>query len=407
MQTENSILLKNATILDGSGGAARTGDILVRNGKIACLEAGDFTPSHTLDMQGCYVSPGWVDLHVHVFSGYGVFSVPATNIGAFTGVTTLVDAGSTGALNYPLFEEMFRARTTERVVGYVNISSAGILHGHSGKTGFVGDHFDSALHSEELALRLLSKFSDSIVGWKIRLTSKLANNEPTKERRGFEALRKVKEISGLPVMIHHAVSCIPVEEVLDALSEGDVYTHCFHGYGGTPFEDETGKPVPAALAARERGVLFDVGHGMGGFTWRQAEKACQEFGFWPDTISSDLHHFNVFSPVCNLANMLSKFLLMGAPLEQVIAMATGNTAPALRNVSISPSLNEGAPANLTVFQVQEGNFEFIDTVGQIKTNTQRIVPLAVLSGETFTPCYGFHMRNTDGDALAQSWQSIV
>lgn len=405
MQTDLPILLRNATILDGSGAPARSGELFVQNGKISARQTS--ATVRELDLQGCYVSPGWVDLHVHVFSGYGVFSIPATEIGAFTGVTTLVDAGSAGALNYPLFEEIFRARTSERVVGYVNIASAGIPHGHAEKRGFLGDHFHSALHSEELALGLLARFSGSIAGWKIRLTSRLADNDETKERRAFEALLNVKAASELPVMIHHAKSCIPIDEVLDALHEGDVYTHCFHGYGNSPFEDESGRPTASALAARKRGVLFDVGHGVGGFNWERAEKACRDFGFWPDTISSDLHRYNLFSPVCNLANMLSKFLLMGAPLEHVIASATGNTTPALRHVNIAPSLAEGAPANLTIFQVQEGNFEFSDTVGEVRRCSQRIVPLAVLQGGTLAPCYGFHMRHADGDALARSWQSIA
>lgn len=403
MQTDLPILLRNAIILDGSGTPARSGELFVKNGKIMAKE----NAVRELDLKGCYVSPGWVDLHVHVFSGYGVFSIPAMDIGVFTGVTTLVDAGSAGALNYPLFEKTFHARTRERVVGYVNIASGGILHGHAEKRGFVGDHFHSALHSEELALSLLSQFSNSIVGWKIRLTNRLADNDEVKERRAFEALLNVKKVSGLPVMIHHAKSCIPIDEVLDALDAGDVYTHCFHGYGGGPFEDGSGRPLASALAARKRGVLFDVGHGVGGFNWERAEKGCREFGFWPDTISTDVHHYNLFSPVCNLANMLSKFLLMGMSLEQVIAAATGNTAPALRNVNIAPSLAEGAAANLTIFQLQEGDFEFSDTVGEVRRCTQRIVPLAVLQGGTLIPCYGFHMRHADGDALARSWQSIA
>ena len=392
-------------ILDGTGAPARSGELFVEKGRISSKTPGGTV--RELDLQGCYVSPGWVDLHVHVFAGHGVFSVPAADIGISTGVTTLVDAGSAGALNYPLFEEAFRGRTRERVVGYVNIASPGLLHGHPGERGFIGDHFHDAFYSEELALGLLSRFPNAIAGWKIRLTSVLAENDESRERRAFQSLLKVRDASGLPVMVHHVKSLVPVDEVLDALNAGDVYTHCYHGQGGSPFDDSSGKPRESAWAARKRGVLFDVGHGMGGFAWSVAEKACRDFGFWPDSISTDMHHYNLFSPVRNLATILSKFLLMGAALENVIAAVTGNTARALKAVGIAPSLSEGAPANLTIFQIQEGAFEFADAPGDVRRGDRRIVPLAVLRGGVLTPCYGYHLRNADSDPLAKSWQSIA
>lgn len=407
MKTDLPIFLRNAAILDGTGAPGRSGDLFVRAGRIAAPEGGLSETARELDLRGCCVSPGWVDLHAHAFAGYGVFSIPAGDMGISTGVTTLVDAGSAGALSYPLFEEICRARNRERVVGYVNIASPGISHGHAEQRGFVGDHFHPAVHSEELALGLLSRFPGSIVGWKMRMTGVLAENDEARERHGFQALLRIREASGLPVMVHHIKSFIPVDEVLDALGTGDVYTHCYHGHGGSPFDDATGEPRASARAARERGVLFDVGHGIGAFSWSIAEKACRDFGFWPDTISSDIHRYNLFSPVRDLANILSRFLLLGLPLEKVIAAATGNVTPALRAVAIAPSLETGSPADMTIFQAQEGHFEFTDTSGETRVGERRIVPLAVLQGGELIPCYGYHMRHADADALAKSWQSIA
>jgi len=407
MKTDLPVLLRNATFLDGSGASGRSGELFVEKGKIAQPPASLSSSVRVWDLQGCHVSPGWVDLHVHVFSGYGVFSVSPSEVGSFTGVTTLVDAGSAGALSYPVFAKLIRENTQERIVSYVNIASPGLQHGNNQVRGFVGDHCHSSFHSEELALGLLAHYADSIAGWKIRLTLALADGDEAKERRAFEALLKVKKDSGRPVMIHHAKSSIPIDELLDALDEGDVYTHCFHGYGNAPFEDGTGRPRASTLEARRRGVLFDVGHGMGAFFWDVAEKACKEYGFWPDTISSDIHRYNLFGPVCNLGNVLSKFLHLGMPLEKVIAAATGNTAPALRHVHVAPSLAEGAPATLTVFQIEEGEFAFYDVVGEKRMGSRRIVPMAVLQNGNLTTCYGLHMRHADGDALSRAWQGIA
>lgn len=407
MKSDLPLRIRRATVIDGTGAPARSGDLFVKNAKLSPPGEMPSGPVRELDLHGCHVSPGWVDLHVHVFAGYGLFSVPASDIGLFTGVTTLIDAGSAGALNYPLFEETVRARVRERVAGYVNIASPGLLHGHAEERGFVGDHGHAAFHSEVLALGLLSRFPGSIVGWKARLSSVLADDDEAKERRAFEALLNVRNASGLPVMIHHIKSRIPVDEILDALRAGDVYTHCFHGHGGSPFDERTGEPRESALAARKRGVLFDVGHGVGAFSWEVAEKACREFGFWPDTISTDLHYYNLFSPVRNLAGILSRFLLIGMPLEKVIAAATGNCRHALGAVSIAPSLAAGAPADLTVFQLHEGPCEFTDTHGVVRRGNQRIVPLAVFRGGTLTPCYGHHLRSSDSDAFAKSCQSIA
>lgn len=408
MKADLPLLLRNATLHEGTGSPGRVADLLVVNGRLHPPdEAALSGPHRVLDLAGCHVSPGWVDLHTHVFEGHGLFSVPPEEVGLVTGVTTLVDAGSAGSLNFPAFLAQQAHRSgRERVVGYVNVSGGGLLHGHAGERGFIGDHLHPALHAGEPALALHARHGDAFVGWKARLTAALAHHEAAPERSAWETLLKLRARTGLPVMVHHIASSLCAEEVLGALQEGDVYTHCYHGLGNSPFADATGLPTDAARAARERGVLFDVGHGVGAFRWSCAEAACREGGFWPDTLSTDVHTYNLFSPVRHLAGVMTRFLHLGAPLERVVAAVTGGVTPALRRVGIAPSLKPGRRAELTIFQLEEGRFPLTDCAGEVRAASRRIVPLAVLLGDRLTPCYGFHSRPSDGDALARSFQSI-
>lgn len=411
MKGDLPLLLKNATILDGTGAQGRVGDLLVVNGVLRPLSEvpADLAGFRVLDLSGCFVSPGWVDLHVHVFTGHGLFSIPPEEIGLSTGVTTLVDAGSAGSLNFAAFDAMARRSERERVIGYVNVSGGGLLHGHAGERGFAGEHGHEALHSLETARAVYTRYGNggAMVGWKARLSAALAHHDAARERSAFEVLLQLRKETGLPVMVHHIASTLPADEVLGALEAGDVYTHCYHGRGNGPFTDATGLPTEAALSARGRGVLFDVGHGSGAFRWQCADAACREGGFWPDTISSDLHRYNLFSPVRDLASILSRFLLLGLPLERVVAAVTGAVAPALRHLGIAPSLEPGRRAELTLFRVEEGRVEFGDSDGVLRPAFERIVPLAVLKGDVLSRCYGFHLRPSDADPLARSWQGIA
>ncbi len=407
MKADLPLLLRNATLHDGLGTPGRVGDLLIHHGQLRPLAEAP-PEARVLDLAGCHVSPGWVDLHTHVFEGHGLFSLPPEEAGLFTGVTTLVDAGSAGSLNFPAFLAQAARRVgRERVVGYVNVSNGGLLHGHAGERGFLGEHAHPALHTLEPALALHTRHGGEIVGWKARLSRALAHGDAALERGAWEALLTLRERTGLPLMVHHIASSLPVAEVLGALQAGDVYTHCYHGLGNAPFEDDSGHPTADARAARGRGVLFDVGHGVGAFRWACAQGACVAGGFWPDAISTDVHAYNLFSPVRNLAGVMSRFLHLGLPLERVVAAVTGGVAPALRHLGIAPTLEPGRRAELTLFQLEEGRFPLADCAGEERVAPRRITPLAVLLGERLTPCYGFHARPADADALARAFQSLT
>lgn len=385
------LLFQDGLVYGADGQPPSRKDLLVAGETVTVgdnLQADEGTRVVPLD--GLCFSPGWVDLHTHVFEGQGVFSVPPHQIGLATGVTTLVDAGSAGALNYRIFHERTIRNAAETILAYVNVSNVGIAHGHAGREGFIGEHCHAALHDPEPALAVLERFSSSIVGWKARLSSALAGGDRGLEQQAFRHLRALSERTGLPMMIHHAKSKIPPEEILAALSAGDVYTHLYHGYEDAIFDAATGRPLPEALEARQRGVVFDVGHGSGAFSWACAERACLQHGFWPDTISSDIHRYNAFWPVVDMATTMSKFLVLGVPVEKIISMVTGQVSRALRRPL--------APADLTIFTVEAGDFPLADARGELRHARMRFVPLAVLKNGELTPCSGYPgSRHTTGN----------
>lgn len=406
MKLLDPIVLRGADVLDGTGGPARKVDILIQGSRILALGNPLEVPANSREVRldGYFVSPGWIDLHTHVFSGYGLFSVEPQDIGLHHGVTTLVDAGSAGALNFELFERGVIRAARETILAYVNIASTGLPHGHAGVQGFVGDHLHGAQHSVALAESLLNHYPDSIVGWKARLTAVLAQNDPELERHALTSLLQLRDATKRPVMVHHIESSIPAATLLTSLTAGDVYTHLYHGRGSTIFDKETGQPSPEALSARKRGVLFDVGHGSGAFQWETAEKACQQFEFWPDTISTDLHQYNLFSPVRDLATTMTKFLHLGLPLERVIAMVTGMAAMALGHRWGRGLIGEKASSDLTIFAVRKGTFSLMDAAGQVRVAGESILPMATIKDGNITACYGFYQLAEGDNSLGSVLQ---
>lgn len=409
MKQSRPFVLRNATVFDGSGTAPVKTDVLVRGQRI--LEVGPalvvHEPAQEINLRGWYLSPGWMDLHTHVFAGHGVFSVAPEDIGLRSGVTTLVDAGSAGAMNFEVFERSVIRSARETLLAYVNIASTGLPHGHAGVPGFVGDHIHRGLHSRELATSLLENFSECIVGWKARLTAVLADNNRELEWHALNNLLKLRDETARPVMVHHIESSIPADDLLGSLGKRDVYTHLYHGRGSSIFDRKSGAPTPAALAARDRGVIFDVGHGSGAFQWEYAEKAGQQFGFWPDTISSDLHRYNLFHPVRDLATTMTKFFHLGLPLERIIAMVTGNVAAALGNQAGSGRIQENELADLTIFGVMPGDFCLPDAANVIRKVGERIQPLAVFKCGELVPCSGFFEHAAIDGFLAEALQAVT
>jgi dihydroorotase len=315
------------------------------------------------------VVPGLVDLHVHVYTGVADLSVEADPTCLGRGVTTVVDAGSSGANTFPGFRRHVVDVSRGRVLAYLNISATGQID------PFLGELHDLRFADPERAAAVARAHPDVVVGFKVRVSEMLAGPNGL---AGLDRALEAGRATGLPVMVHIGGTSFDIEEALDRLRPDDVVTHAYTGWNPGGILTDGGQVVAAAREARTRGVRFDVGHGAGSFTWRTAEAALAD-GFRPDTISSDLHRFNIATPVHDLATTLSKFLLLGLSLDDVVAMAT--TAPA---AAVGPagaelgSLAVGAPADVTILGLEEGRFELVDSAGTGRDARQRLVPVATV-----------------------------
>ena len=268
-----------------------------------------------------------IDLHVHVY-GMGIFSIDPQAV--FAGVTTMPDTVLAGALTYPTFHRFVISQSREDVFALLNISMIGCIQGHPDIPPYMGDLNDARHAHAPSAIECIQRYRDRIIGTKVRLTAGLANNCEENERAGLKGALEAAARTGLPCMVHHVKSSIPTGEMLNSMRSGDIVTHLYHPHADRAFSVKNGAPLDALLRARERGVIFDVGHGVGAFAWSTAAPACQQHGFWPDTISTDIHRFNINGPVFDMATTMSKFHL-GMPLEVLQAHrrarardATGN-----------------------------------------------------------------------------------
>lgn len=380
-------LIRNGQVYDGLGNPPKSVDVRLANGLIQ--EIGPkLLPAeneNVIDAAGLIVAPGLIDLHVHVFTGMGLYSVDPMDAGLRTGVTTMLDTGTAGSLTYETFERFVMPQAQEEIYALLNISMIGCIQGHPDFPPYMGDLNDGRHAHVPSAVQCVKKFPQRIAGVKVRLTSGLANFDEKNEWAGFHGVFEAADQTNLPLMIHHVASKIPNTTVLNALRSGDVYTHLYHPHADHGF-DESGAPLEATLAARARGVLFDVGHGVGAFAWRVAEPACREFGFWPDTISTDVHQFNLHGPVFDLPTTMSKFLYLGMPLEQIIRATTSVPARAMRLQEKLGSLVPGLQADVVLLERQPGQVVLTDVEHQSRTGKERLVAKSVCKRGKWFAC---------------------
>lgn len=381
-------LIRGGDVYDGSGGSPRRVDVRLTNGVID--EIGPDLVARgeqIIDASGLIVAPGLIDLHVHVFSGIGLYSVDPREAGLRTGVTTMLDTGTAGALTYANMARFVIPAAQEDVFALLNISMIGCIQGHPDFPPYLGDLNDGRHADVPAAVACVNRWPERLVGMKVRLTSGLANFDEKNEWTGFHGVFEAADQTSRPCMIHHAASKIPTETVLKTLRPGDTYTHLYHPHADHGF-DRHGAPLDALRDARARGALFDVGHGVGAFAWRVAEPACRQFGFWPDTISTDIHQFNLRGPVVDLPTTMSKFLFLGMPLEQVIRATTATPAAAMRLQDRLGSLRVGLQADVVLLRHERGNFPLEDVEGQIRNSPERIVPVSVCKRGSWSSCVG-------------------
>ncbi len=367
--SEKALLLKGGTVIDPINKLNGKVDVLVRNGLVAKVAA-DIRPEEgwqVEDVTGLYVSPGWIDIHVHATADLTHSGLEPDDIGIRTGVTTIGDAGSVGALGVKALKRYVADPAKTSVVLLLN---AGMATGMATR----GTYADVRNVNIKAALQAVAAFPDFIKGIKIMASiTQVGDN-------GFEPVKiakKMASLAGVPLMVHIGNPPPVIEDVLNLLGEGDIVTHTFHGKPGGIL-DRHGKVIPEAWAARKRGVWFDVGHGSESFSFETYKKAVAD-GFIPDSISTDLHTGNYKGPVFDMGTTMSKFLNLGMPLEQVIDQSTRRPASVLK-LPVG-HLTPGAVADVTVFKVVDETVTLKDSEKATMQGSKMIRPvLTVKSG---------------------------
>jgi dihydroorotase len=353
----------------GGGGTANCDDGAADGG--GGTAAGDRAhgpaSGQAIDAAGLLVTPGLVDVHTHMFPGVSHYGIEPDPHCLARGVTTAVDAGSSGAQTFPGLRRYVIERSRTRILAFLNIAVQGMISRQ------VGELEDIRWASPEQAVACARENPDLIVGIKVRLGYQMAGNDPAPALR---LAREAADTLGLPLMVHVIDMRPALGWLLPNLGPGDLVTHCFHGNEGGIL-DASGRVLPAAVAARERGVLFDVGHGEGSFAYHVARGALAQ-GFPPDTISSDLHAHNVEGPVFDQATTLSKLLHLGMPLEDVIRAATSTPAAAVRRDARIGALAAGREADVSVFELREGSWPLPDAAGATEVVERLLVPRMVI-----------------------------
>jgi dihydroorotase len=371
------LVVRGGEVIDPSQALRARRDVGIRWGRIAAIEESipNDRAAQSIDASGKLVLPGLVDLHAHVYPQASALGLPADELVPYTATTTYVSAGDAGANNFSAFKHYIIAQSRSRIFAFVHISSIGLA-------GFpVGEELNLDYMDVEAAARTVAENPDVAIGVKVRISKNIvgANElEPLKralaaaERAGGEAR----------VMCHIGDAPGDLARLLELLRPRDILTHTYSGAGNNTVQD--GKVLPAALAAKKRGVIVDVGHGGGSFDYTVAEPAIAQ-GLVPDTISSDIHAVSGNTPgMPYLPWVMSKFLNLGFSLEEVVAMATINPARVIGRVEKLGTLQVGAPADVAILELVEAPVTFVDTRKNTRQGTRWLKPVqTVRAGRAF------------------------
>lgn len=367
------LILKGGRVIDPKLGLDAVSDVAFAEGKVAALEQ-DIDPARAREARpvpGLLVVPGLIDLHTHVYWGATALGVMAEPVAERSGATTLVDAGSAGAGNLAGLRAFIAEPSPLRVLAFLNISFAGIF-GFS-KAVMVGECADLRLLDSRECLRVAGENADLVVGVKARVGRNAGDGSGIVP---LELALEVAEELGLPVMAHIDFPPPGRREVLDRLRPGDVLTHCFRPFPNAPVAG--GRLTAEMERARERGVVFDIGHGMGGFGFGVCRSAL-EGGFAPDVISSDVHALSENGPAFDLLVTMSKFLCLDMALGDVIGAATSRPAEVLRRPDLG-TLAPGSAGDAAVLELEEGAFDYVDVLGEHLAGTRRLVAREIVVG---------------------------
>jgi dihydroorotase len=348
--TRFDLLIRGGEVLDPGAGLEGRLDVAVSGERVAAVDRDIPAESarEVVDATGQLVLPGLVDLHTHVYRGATYWGIDPDRVAWRTGVTTWLDVGSAGAYTLAGFREWIAERVRVRVRALLNISSIGLVAPNWELANL--DHLD-----EDLCRRLVEGNRDLVLGVKVRMGT------PTVGANGLEPLRRARRVAGaceLPLMVHIAHGPPAIDEVVELMRPGDVLTHCSTGASMRVVDDD-GRVSEAVRRAWEAGVVLDVGHGAGSFSWRSAE-ALLAAGIAPDVISSDVHAVSVLGPMFDLPTCLAKLLALGMPLRDVVRAATARPTEVLGMAGEVGTLQPGAWADVALFRLERGPVPLYD-----------------------------------------------
>lgn len=367
------LLIKGGRVIDPKTQMDRITDVAIIGDTVAMVADAidEANAKKTIQAEGLLVVPGLIDLHTHVFVGSrsrifanGNYSVSPDNFTFRSGVTTVVDAGTSGWRSFPEFKENVIDQSQTRVLAFLNITGQGMV-------GFPGEQ-DLQDMDPWLTSNMAKRFSDHIVGVKI-------GHYEGPHWDPFDRALEAAESADIPLLVECHLPQYSLQDQLGRMRSGDILTHIYEQVRDrAPIVDAQGKVLPYVLEARDKGVLFDVSHGGAGFRFRQAIPAMEQ-GIVPHTFGTDLHRFSMNSGMKDMANLMSKFLAMGMTIEDVIMRATWGTAQAIKRRDLG-RIEEGTVADIAILRLRDGEFGFVDSGGDTIKGTRKFEAEVTIRG---------------------------
>lgn len=356
------LIITGGELIDPGSGTVGRYDLAVSDGRVAAVEPkiDPASASQIIDAHGLIVTPGLVDLHTHIYWGVTYWGIEPDPVAARSGVTTWLDAGSAGAYSFPGFRRYVSEASRARIYALLNLSAIGLI---APTWEFSNpDYWDSAL-----AEQIVQDNRDLILGIKARID---LNTTRGVGIRPLELARELADRVDLPLMVHIGYGPPWLAEIASLLRPGDILTHCFTG-GTNRIIGPEGQIDPTIRELQEQGMVLDIGHGGGSFSYEVTEQALEQ-GIVPDVISTDIHQLSVQGPMYDMPTTLSKFLNLGMSLPDVIERATVRPAQVMRRPDLG-ALRPGSQADIAIFRLEQGEYTFHDVHMAPRYGTQRLV----------------------------------